>query len=467
MEDIIIWGAGKASKIRYEWAVFAGYRILFFVDNNSALWGESLNDVFVKPPTVLRGYNCKILTPDAYFEEIRAQLVQMDYAGSQIGFRQLKKEAVCRKPDMIELCNNKMNNRISFVFDSYFAGMNWGGTEEWSCMVANAIAGLGVQTHMICGMNDMFDRFTNNCMHFETEDEIGMITKMAPKIAECLPCVFVSHISTALHAAQAVKAVFPDKIKLVVVAHGDDSNIYEYLSFWSDRIDRIVCISKKIYTVFKVKYGVAPEKLIYKPNPVKIPTITDNREVNMGTLKIGFAARLAKEVKRAHLLCELIDACIQKNLDIECNVAGEGECLELLRKYVADRHLENRVHIWGWIPPIDMTAFWKRQDIYLNVSSSEGMCLAMLEAMACGCVPVVTDVSGVRDVIEDGKNGFVVSADRWLEVVDKIEFLVNNRQQLYDSGLYNMKLIKDKFDVTDYAKWMIDTFVTGFGRLAE
>lgn len=467
MEDIIIWGAGPASMKRYEWAAFAGYRILFFIDNNPDLWGEKRNNVFIRPPEALKEHNCVVLTSDMYFEEIREQLDRMDYAGCQIGFKQFKKEAVCRKSVRVDWENAKIERRVSFVFDSYFAGMNWGGTEEWSCMAANAIAGLGVQTHMICGMNDMFDRFTNNCMHFETEDEIGMITKMAPKIAECLPCVFVSHISTALHAAQAVKAVFPDKIKLVVVAHGDDPNIYEYLSFWSDRIDRIVCISKKIYTVLKEQYGVAPEKVIYKPNPVKIPTITDNREVNKGTLKIGFAARLAKEVKRAHLLCELIDACIQKKLDIECNVAGEGECLELLRKYVADRRLENRVHILGWIPPTDMTAFWKRQDIYLNVSSSEGMCLAMLEAMACGCVPVVTDVSGVRDVIEDGKNGFVVSVDRWLEVVDKIQFLVNSRQRLYDAGLYNVKLIRDKFNVTDYAKWMIDIFDTGFGSPAE
>ena len=44
------------------------------------------------------------------------------------------------------------------MFDAYFPKMNWGGTEEWSCMVANAIAGLDVQTYMICGMNDKFDR---------------------------------------------------------------------------------------------------------------------------------------------------------------------------------------------------------------------------------------------------------------------------------------------------------------------
>lgn len=89
--------------------------------------------------------------------------------------------------------------------------------------------------------------------------------------------------------------------------------------------------------------------------------------------------------------------------------------------------MEDRVHILGWISPTDMAGFWAKQDIYLNVSESEGMSLSMLEAMACGCVPVVTDVSGVDDVIHNGENGFVVPVDRLIEIADKIEAINNDR----------------------------------------
>ena len=70
-------------------------------------------------------------------------------------------------------------------------------------------------------------------------------------------------------------------------------------------------------------------------------------------------------------------------------------------------------------------------------------------------------------MIEDGKNGFVVSVDEWLDIVDKIEFISNNREILYDVSKYNMKLIRNRFDVTDYAKWIIETFDTGFGVPVE
>lgn len=464
--DIIIWGAGKSAQQRYEWAVFAGYRILFFVDNNPDLWGERVYDISIEPPTILKNYNCLVLTSDIYFKEIRKQLAQLGYTGSQIGFKRFKREAVCGKADRIDLSNTKINDEASFVFDSYFEGMNWGGTEEWNCMVANAIADLGVQTHMLCGMNDKFDRFTKNCMHFEIEDELSMVTKMAKRIAECLPCVYVSQTSITMFAAQIVKAAFPDKIKIVCIAHGDEPHFYDNIFFWAEQVDKIVCISNKIYSVFQERYGLKKEKLIYRMNPIKIPQI-NKRKSNKGTLIIGYAARLAKVQKRAHFLPQIFDECKSRHLDVEFNIAGEGDCLKLLEDYVNNCQLKDMVHILGWIPPTDMMKFWTEQDVYLNISDFEGMSLAMLEAMACGCLPIVTDVSGVKDVIEDGRNGLVVPVDQWLNTVEKIEFLCNNRELLLDAGIYNRKLIKDRLDVADYAKWMVETTDIGFGCLVK
>lgn len=55
MEDIIIWGAGKASLKRYEWALFAGYRIVLFIDNNPDLWGKKLNNILITSSDVKIG----------------------------------------------------------------------------------------------------------------------------------------------------------------------------------------------------------------------------------------------------------------------------------------------------------------------------------------------------------------------------------------------------------------------------
>ncbi len=458
MDDIIIFGAGKTAVKIHNWAIFAGYRVLFFVDNDSAKWGKSIQDKPIYSPGILSKYNCSIVFQDVYKKEIEMQLNKMPYYGCKMTFTQLIKGAVCRKDADIKLPEVYSDRKISFVFDAYFSGLNWGGVESWSCTVAKGLSDLNVNTCLICGTNRRFDDYVDNCLHFYDQEEVALVKKMATKIIECLPCIFISHASIALYAACIVKSMFPDQIKLIVVAHGDEENTYRTLGLWSDQIERIVCISKKIYNEFQVRYGFGEEILLYHPNPVQISTLPDKERTYGDTLRIGFAARLRKAQKRAHLLPDIIEACARRNVDVEFNIAGEGECLELLQAYVLDKHLDDKVHILGWLPPTDMADFWRRQDIYLNISDFEGMSLAMLEAMSQGCVPVVTDVSGVRDVIEDGENGFVIPIENWLEAVDKIEIISKGREAAQKASDFNKKIIRTKYNVCDYARWMMETF---------
>lgn len=467
MENIIIFGAGKTAVKQRDWAVFAGYRVLFFVDNCSSKWGETIEGIPIYSPEILQEYDCAIVFQDLYAREIEAQLKEMSYPGRKIRFSRLKKEAVCNRTIDFELPQAENGKHTGFVFDTYFTGLNWGGVESWSTMAAKGVSDLGIRTCLICGVNSRFDGLAEYCLHFSNEDELAMVKDMAVKIAEFLPCVFVSQASVAIYAACIVKSLFPDQIRLVVVAHGDEDNTYETLNDWSDQVEKIICISKKIYQEFRSRYDLKEDVLLYQPNPVQIPMLADEEKDCRGILQIGFAARLRKLQKRMHLLPEVIEACLRRHLDVEFNIAGEGECLELLRTYVTSKGLENRVHILGWMEPTGMADFWRKQHVYLNISDFEGMSLAMLEAMAQGAIPVVTDVSGVGDLIEDGENGFIVSVENWMEVVDKIEFLCQNQECIQKIGNYNRKLIKDKCDLQDYAKWLIRTFSFQAPALSE
>lgn len=458
LKEIVIWGAGRAAEKNYRWAAFAGYHIIFFVDNDSEKWGRVIQGIPVHSPKILEGYKSTILVSDSYKEEIENQLSEISYQGRILGFEQFKKEAVSSKDINIDLSKVRVGNKTSFIFDSYFTGSNWGGIESWSCIVANQLICLGMETQVICGQNKKFDECTKNCLHFSGTDELKLIKEMTIKIAEFLPCVFLTHCSVALYAAQIVKSFFPDQIKLIAVAHGDEINTYERFQFWSDRLDKIICISQKIIAEFRDRYKVATDKLIYHPNPIYVQHQVVRRISNDGILRIGFAARLTERQKRVHLLPAIIEECIKRKLNVEFNIAGEGEAKDRLVEYVNSRKLQHTVHILGWISPEKMADFWKEQDVYLNISDFEGMSLAMLESMACGVVPIVTDVSGVSDLIEDGKNGFVVPVDSWLETVDKIENLSRNRERLQRAGDYNMTLIREKCSLEDYAEWLVREF---------
>ncbi len=458
LTDMIIFGAGKRAELLYDIAFFLGYQVVVFADNEAAKWGKKIKGIEVVSPEQLKNYNCKVVVPDQFFDEIFLQMKGLNYSGAVIRRSELYAEILIHEYDKEKFRKPDFNRHLTYVIDSYFQKSCWGGAESWCSFVNNALVKKNCRTFFICGNNDRFDKEVHDCVHYREDDWFELMKKMIDDLIGNLPCVIFSVASIALQAAMVVKKLYPGQIKIVMVIHSDNAYIYKNVSSMIEGIDKVVCISKKIEDTCIKSYGIPADKLMYHVNPVLLAERQPRQENVRGRLRVGFAARLTQLAKRTHLLPQVMDACFQRGLDVEFHIAGEGECLELLRAFVEDNHLEEKVYLEGWIPPTQMADFWRHQDIYLSISDYEGMSLTMLEAMAYGAFPVVTDVSGVTDVIEDGKNGLIIPVEKWLDCVDKIAMLDEDRKLLARGSRYNMDKIREKCDVNRYADWLINTF---------
>ncbi len=88
-----------------------------------------------------------------------------------------------------------------------------------------------------------------------------------------------------------------------------------------------------------------------------------------------------------------------------------GKIKELL---CADANLESAVYLIGRVPNDKLPLWFSAADYYLSGSFKEGSGYALLEAMACGCVPVVSDIPPFRKITENGKYGHLYKAgDEW------------------------------------------------------
>ena len=87
---------------------------------------------------------------------------------------------------------------------------------------------------------------------------------------------------------------------------------------------------------------------------------------------------------------------------------GDGEDRLSLEAYSEKLGVLENIRIEGFLSPEET---WRRlvaADIYLCTSYREGWSVAMTEALACGKICVATNVSGVEDMIHDGRNGRIV-----------------------------------------------------------
>ena len=221
-------------------------------------------------------------------------------------------------------------------------------------------------------------------------------------------------------------------MKIVSVLLNDVESLYREQQVWDYSIDRYLCISSRIKNNLIDSYSIQEQKVFYRIPFVERKKITERRYTveNNAALAIAYPCRLVRGQKRADLLPQFIDKLEERKINYVLNIVGDGTCEEEIRGYVEQNCLNNKVFMWGKLSREELFCFLNKQDIYLNFSEYEGMSLAMLEAMARGCVPVVTNVSGVADVVISRENGFISEIGDLDDMADNILFLRSEERRV-------------------------------------
>lgn len=83
--------------------------------------------------------------------------------------------------------------------------------------------------------------------------------------------------------------------------------------------------------------------------------------------------------------------------------------------------------------------------IFVNPSYSEGLPTAVIEACAAGCAVVATDVGGTREIITDGKNGFLVRPKDRTTLARQITFLIEHPEVARRLGASAQQSVRERF----------------------
>jgi glycosyltransferase involved in cell wall biosynthesis len=142
-----------------------------------------------------------------------------------------------------------------------------------------------------------------------------------------------------------------------------------------------------------------------------------------GGPQIVFVGRLVHEHKGVLNLPAVVARFAAKHDDdFHLDVIGEGPDLAALRREIARLGVGKMVNLVGDLSHDEVLTRLPSYDVLLMPSRYEGLPLVILEAMAAGVVPVVTDLPGVADeLIRHRSNGFLVPRDDVEGFADALE----------------------------------------------
>jgi len=141
-----------------------------------------------------------------------------------------------------------------------------------------------------------------------------------------------------------------------------------------------------------------------------------------------YCGRLMQHQKRVLDLVKITNNLDRNGVSYRLTVIGEGSDLETLKTAWTDEIKKDKVIMLGRLSRVEMLTVLEQNNVFLLVSDFEGMPISLLEAMAHGCVPVVSDLtSGIPDLVIDGVTGFRVPVGDVELFASYIERLYNDR----------------------------------------
>jgi glycosyltransferase involved in cell wall biosynthesis len=223
---------------------------------------------------------------------------------------------------------------------------------------------------------------------------------------------------------------------VVGVIHSDEDYHYRHFERLGSAWNACVCVSKSIQAEASIRYPDLAHKLVLIPNAVQVPSTFLSRE-SSPEIRLIYSGRLDQKQKR---ILDLVDIALelrQLKVPFRFTIVGDGGTAQELRSLVESANLSQSILFLGTLPLQDVLNLYEKNDIILLTSDFEGTPMAILEAMARGCVPVcTTERSGLLDLIVNGQNGFSFDPGDILDAVCAIRRLSEN-EQLYRKMSYS------------------------------
>lgn len=252
-----------------------------------------------------------------------------------------------------------------------------------------------------------------------------VLARMRPHVVHC-------HFLTArIHYFALLKRFFG--FDLVLSAHGSDvmrpwPKDERHLGRLLREADHTTAVSDSLADRLSQVFGIDRDTIVTIPNGVDTrrfspaAVVTDGSAADIGVVTVGRLER----IKGHDVLLEAMAQLKMSGLTPRLSLIGDGEEREPLVRLGEKVGLSDRITFAGSRDASWIARKLARSDIFVLPSRSEGMPVALLEAMACGLPCIATSVGGIPELLRDV--GITIPPEDPAALRDAIAILIDDSE---------------------------------------
>ena len=219
----------------------------------------------------------------------------------------------------------------------------------------------------------------------------------------------------------------------------------------------VICISRKVQEILKtgtpaetcstvVYNGVDPG--LFSPNPAEMEAF-DPEILMVGNLQRS---------KGHELVLRAVENLRSSFPRLRCRIIGEGPDRAHFEALARELGMGPQVQFAGRQSRSEVAEAMRRCSVFALPSRNEGLGCVYLEAMSCGKPAIGCRGQGIDEVIEHGKNGWLIPANGLDELVQGLSALLGSKELSTRIGMAARQTILEKFTLSHQARNLAEIY---------
>jgi len=201
-------------------------------------------------------------------------------------------------------------------------------------------------------------------------------------------------------------------------------------------------VEQKIISIF----GVAAQKIRMIPFGVDTKLFVPTEKKATSDYTIVLSNRRFFPIYDLRTFVRAMQVSIEQDPNLRFILIGDGPEESAICSYINELGVSEYVSLVGEVENSEMPRYLQSSDIYVSTSLSDTTPVSVSEAMACELTCIVTNVGGVKEIISDGVNGFLIKPGDYETLAQKIVELSSNPQLRESIGTNARETIINKLD---------------------